>query len=156
STNWVGFHVGAVNPHFQIASGEGCDPNGSQYIYDDHTAFDAGVYQTVTGLVPGKTYMYWFHWGPTLHDYDGGPVNQRVLTINRFLGVDLTGGTDPLASSVIWGGSYKGGKGYFDVTDPNAPQPWRLVFQATGSTATFFLRVQNPLTDGVSKVFFDA
>lgn len=144
--DWTAFVVGSNVPEFENAANEGWDPFGSQYIWADLQTFDAGIYQTVTNLTPGQTYHYWLVWGQTLHDIAGN--NVKAWLINRQLGVDLTGGTDPTAPTVIWTVPYWDGGGF------NRPE-WHLYFTALNSTATFFLRVQNEHTDGRNKVFFD-
>ncbi len=143
---WHAFSVGATLPHFENALNEGYDPNGSQYIWRDLDAWDAGIFQKVKTLTPGETYHFWVVWGQALHDVNGS--NARATQINRQIGVDLTGGTDPNAPNVIWSAPYFGGGGF------NRPE-WHLHFTATGATATFFLRAQNGHTDGRNKVFFD-
>lgn len=143
---WKAFVVGAPQPHFENALNEGYDPNGSQYIWRDFDAWDAGIYQTVTTLTPGQNYHFWMVWGQALHDIAGN--NARATLINRQIGVDVTGGTDPTAPSVVWSVPYYGGGGF------NRAE-WHLNFIASGTTATFFLRAQNGHTDGRNKVFFD-
>lgn len=144
--DWTAFVVGSNVPEFENAANEGWDPYGSQYIWADLKTFDAGIYQRVTNLTPGQIYHYWLVWGQALHDIAGN--NVKAWLINRQLGVDLTGGTDPNAPTVIWTIPYWDGGGF------NRPE-WNLSFTALNSTATFFLRVQNEHTDGRNKVFFD-
>ncbi len=136
---WRGFVIGGNVPHFEIADNEGWDPYGSQYIWRDLGAWDAGIFQKKKNLVPGQTYHFWMIWGQALHDMQG----------DRQIGVDLTGGTDPTAPTVQWTVPYFGGGGF------NRPE-WSLYFTAPSSVATFFLRAQNGHTDGRNKVFFDA
>lgn len=144
--NWKAFVVSANIPNFENALNEGYDPNGSQYIWRDLGTWDAGIYQTVSTLTPGQTYHFWMVWGQALHDVNGS--NARATMINRQIGMDLTGGTDPTSPTVTWSVPYYGGSGF------NRPE-WNLNFVASGTTATFFLRAQNGHTDGRNKVFFD-
>lgn len=144
--NWNAFVVGSTVPHFENAGNEGYDPGGSQYIYRDFNAWDAGVYQTVPNLAAGQIYHYWLVWGQSLHDVLGS--NERSTLINRQIGVDVTGGTNPNAPTVKWSVPYFGGGGF------NRPE-WHLYFKAKGATATFFLRAQNGHLDYRNKVFFD-
>jgi hypothetical protein len=143
---WKAFVVGATMPNFENALNEGYDPNGSQYIWRDLGKWDAGIYQKVTTLIPGQTYHFWLVWGQALHDVNGS--NERATLINRQIGVDLSGGTDPTSPNVIWTVPYYGGSGF------NRAE-WNLNVVASGTTATFFLRAQNGHTDGRNKVFFD-
>lgn len=146
SMHWHAFVVGSTAPRFENADNEGYDPGGSQYIYRDFNTWDAGIYQTVANLVPGKTYHFWLVWGQALHDVSGS--NARATLINRQIGVDVEGGTNPTAASVRWSVPYFGGGGF------NRPE-WHLYFTATKATATFFLRAQNGHPDYRNKVFFD-
>lgn len=143
---WKPFVVGSTIPNFENAPNEGWDPNGSQYIWRDLQAWDAGIYQKVTTLSAGQTYHFWMVWGQALHDLNG--ANDRATMLNRQLGVDLSGGTDPTSPNVIWTVPYYGTGGF------NRAE-WNLYFKASGSTATFFLRAQNKHLDGRNKVFFD-
>lgn len=143
---WKAFVVGANKPIFENALNEGYDPNGSQYIWRDLNTWDAGIYQTVSTLTPGQNYHFWMVWGQALHDIAGN--NARATLMNRQLGVDVTGGTDPTSPNVVWTVPYYGESGF------NRPE-WNLNFLAAGTTATFFLRAQNGHTDGRNKVFFD-
>ncbi len=143
---WKKFVVGMTQPHFENALNEGYDPNGSQYIWRDFDAWDAGIYQQVTTLTPGQTYHFWMVWGQARHDIAGD--NAPATLINRQIGIDPTGGTAPNAPTVLWTIPYYGGGGF------NRAE-WNLYFTAPSAAATFFLRAQNYHTDGRNKVFFD-
>ncbi len=143
---WKAFVVGATQPNFENALNEGYDPNGSQYIWRDFDAWDAGIYQKVTALTPGETYHFWMVWGQSRHDIAGD--NAPSTLINRQIGIDVTGGTDPTSPNVQWTIPYYGGGGF------NRPE-WHLTFTAPDATVTFFLRAQNGHLDGRNKVFFD-
>jgi len=144
--NWTSFVLSTNKPVFENAGNEGYDPNGSQYIWRDLGKWRAGIYQTVTTLTPGKVYHFWIVWGQALHDIAGN--NARATMINRQIGVDLTGGTDPRSPNIQWTVPYTKGSGFNRIE-------WNLYFKATGTTATFFLRAINSHTDGRNKVFFD-
>lgn len=146
ANNWTPFVNHANELNYEIASNEGYDPNGSQYIWSDYGTWDAGIYQKVNNLVPGQTYHFWMVWGQSLHDIAGN--NARSTLINRQIGVDLRGKSNPNAARIRWSVPYFGGGGF------NRPE-WHLVFTARKSTATFYVRAQNGHTDGRNKVFFD-
>lgn len=146
AAHWTPYVLSSNVPHFENAPNEGWDPNGSQYIWSDKGPFDAGILQTVKNLTPGKTYHYWLVWGQAVQDIGG--VNKHKKGIDRQLGVDFTGGTDPQASSVQWTVPFQGASGFNRIQ-------WNLYFKPTGSTATFFLRSINYLKTGRDKVFFD-
>lgn len=143
---WRPFVVGETLPTFEIASQEGWDPNGSQYIWRDSDTWDAGIFQRTRRLIPGQTYHFWIVWGQSLHDVGGD--NARSTLINRQIGVDLTGGKSPTSPNVQWTVPYFGGSGFNRIE-------WNLYFTAVTNKATFFLRAQNGHTDGRNKVFFD-
>jgi YVTN family beta-propeller protein len=146
AAHWSAYVLSSNVPHFENALNEGYDPNGSQYIWSDNGPFDAGILQTVNNLKAGQTYHFWIVWGQALQDIGG--VNQRTKYIDRQIGVDLTGGTNPRASTVQWTVPYLGGSGFNRIE-------WNLYFKANGTTATFFLRSINYLKTGRDKVFFD-
>ncbi len=143
---WTPFVVGSTIPNFENAANEGYDPNGSQYIWRDLEAWEAGIYQKVTTLTAGQNYHFWIVWGQALHDING--ANDRATMLNRQIGVDLTGGTDATSPNVQWSVPYYGESGF------NRAE-WNLYFTASSSAATFFLRAQNKHLDGRNKVFFD-
>lgn len=92
--------------------------------------FDAGIYQQVTGLTPGETYGVQ---AGILQVYQ----NTHTTTQNkmfRSVGIDPTGGTDPTASSVIWGPE--------ENRTPNWFYPG-VGTQAISSTMTMFVRVRS-------------
>jgi hypothetical protein len=107
-------------------------------------AFRAGVFQTVDGLVAGK----WYHaFYATAQKVFGGP-NGSVdgsLPILREVGVDLGAGTDPTASTIVWGRAAGGLPdkqaneygGWKTLGNGKAPL---VTFVATGTKVTVFLR----------------
>ncbi len=150
---WSPFVLSAAVPTFEWVNNENApgDPvMGSQYIWADTVAFDAGVYQAVPGLTPGVYYR--FALGYALAAYDpGDQVNQRNNLIWRQVGIDLTGGTNPNAPNVAWGNVYTNGIAALNITDLS------MIFAAQSSSATVFLRViNNNVNNGRSKVWFDA
>ncbi|HEX9074533.1 MAG TPA: YncE family protein, partial [Anaerolineae bacterium] len=145
---WHRFTLGGA-PTFEHVDNEQIDPNGSQYIWEDASAFDAGIYQTVTGLLPGQYYHLW--WGYALAAYDPGTgVNLRGNWIGRQLGVDLTGGTNPLAPNVAWGSIFWNGQAALNIPDLSR------TFPAQTDRATFFLRVINTNSLYRNKAWIDS
>lgn len=78
--------------------------NGSaaQQFFTSFSTHQAGLYQRVTGVVPGRTYRFslaTYIWSSMGGDFfrseQPGGVSVRV-------GVDPTGGTNPYAGSVVW------------------------------------------------------
>ncbi len=149
AAGWHSFTLGG-DPMFEHVDNEQIDLNGSQYIWDDIDRFDAGIYQTVTGLQPGTGYHFWL--GYALAAYDpGDTVNHRGDWIGRQVGYDLTGGTDPQAGSVMWGDVYCDGLAALNIPalDKN--------FVATTDRTTIFLRAINAKEASIrNKVWFDS
>ncbi len=150
---WSPFVLSSTMPTFEWVNNENApgDPvMGSQYIWADTVAFDAGIYQTVPGLTPGVYYQ--FALGYALAAYDpGDQVNHRNNLIGREVGIDLTGGTNPTAPTVAWGIVYWDG-----IAALNIPA-LSMIFQAPSTSVTVFLRVINDnVNNGRSKVWFDA
>lgn len=142
SGNSVEFRQGT---QFAGVNVERIDGRDSQIIKSDEP-FDAGVYQIVAGLQPDQWYsalayiltVYQTSAVEDPRDFDGMMVKQ--------IGVDPTGGRNPLSPSVIWG----------EPVDKNMDRnTWghRLTFQATGYSATFYIRVQ--ALQGVSHAAYD-
>lgn len=149
---WNPFVVSTDPPIFAWVNNENApgDPiMGSQYIWADLDAFDAGIYQTITGLTPGIYYRFWLGYALAAYDRDG-QGNKRNNLIGRQVGIDLTGGTNPSSPSVGWGNVYWDGIAALNIPDLS------MTFAAQSSTATIFLRVvNNNVNNGRSKVWFD-
>ncbi|MBI5305588.1 MAG: hypothetical protein HY868_25890 [Chloroflexi bacterium] len=145
---WSAFVMTGTAPPFRWVDNEQIDPHGSLQMYTPNK-FDAGIYQTVRGLVPGTS--YWFRLGYSLaaKSYDG--PNVRVQTIGRKAGVDPLGGADAKSPNVIWGP---------DLFDGNAAlnrPEMTMVFTARAPAATLFLRAMaTDQTAGENRVWFDA
>ena len=83
------------------------DPPKAVQIFTFQGIHEAGLYQRVTGLEPGKILKATFAvhgWSSVLDDprksdfCDGGPYNMMFT-----IGIDRTGGTDPWGVSIDWG-----------------------------------------------------
>ena len=145
---WNSFTISGA-PFFEHVDNEQIDPNGSQYLWDDAATFDAGIYQTVSNLTPGSSYRFWL--GYALAAYDPGDmVNHRGDWIGRQVGVDATGGTDPLSGGVTWSSLYCNGVAALNIPALN------MTFSAQSNRATIFLRAVNFDTNYRNKVWFDA
>ncbi|MDE3089206.1 MAG: YncE family protein [Chloroflexota bacterium] len=150
---WTPFILGSTLPNFEWVNNENAPGDvagtGAQYIWLDTYAFDAGIYQTITGLTPGTYYRFWL--GYALAAYDPGiGQNLRNNLIGRQVGYDLTGGTNASAPSVTWGNVYWNGIAALNIPDLS------LTFVAQTTRVTIFLRVVNTnVNNGRSKVWFD-
>ncbi|MBM3129159.1 MAG: YncE family protein [Chloroflexi bacterium] len=149
---WNPFVLSATTPNFEWvdynANGD-TGGGGSQYIWADLDAFDAGIYQTITGLTPGVYYHFALGFAQAAFDLDG-QGNARNNLIGRQVGVDRTGGTNPSSPNVTWGNVYWDGIAALNIPDLS------MTFVAQANQATIFLRVVNTnVNNGRSKVWFD-
>jgi YVTN family beta-propeller protein len=149
---WNPFVVSSVAPSFFWVDNENAngDPiNGSQYMERDLDAFDAGIYQTITGLTPGIYYRFFVGYALAAFDRDGAG-NKRNNLIGRQVGVDPSGGANPSSSNVLWGNVFWLGDPALNIPD------LAMTFAAQSSSATIFLRVVNQnINNGRSKAWFD-
>ena len=164
--SWHGIDekVGTGWTHFYVASGTRLDKlhwfssqdfaaafGGLNYRLEGNAAqnmwsayeFDAGVYQRVTGLTPGTAYAfdvpvvtYWR--GPGYPDTDG--------VMQKWVGIDPTGGTDPTSPSVIWSEVDTNDKAWVYMD---------LAASAESNAMTFFVRVQAPENTSVNHTDLD-
>ncbi len=150
---WNPFTIGETHPMFEWVNNENANgdvASGSQYIWEDIYRFDAGIYQTVPNLEPGASYHFWI--GFALAAYDPGDmVNHRGDWIGRQVGYDLTGGTNPEASTVTWGDVFCDGNAALNIP------ALAKTFTATTDRATIFLRAINAKEAWIrNKVWFDS
>lgn len=122
------------NARSLYTSPERIDGSTSQLIRSTEP-YDAGVYQVITGLRAGNYYSVLVY---VLSIFRTSAVSDPRIydgLILKQIGVDPEGGINPLAPSVIWNPAV--GKNMDRAT-------WgeRMVFEATGSNATLFIRVQ--------------
>lgn len=107
----------------------------SLWMLSDGVPFTAGIYQQVE-VTPGVVYQTDIGWAaPAQEDFE------------RKLGLDPTGGTDPLAPTVIWGRSEWTTNRWPDLT---------VSARATGPTMTVFVWVHHPRAYGQDWIFLDA
>lgn len=107
----------------------------SLWLLSDGVPFTAGVYQQVK-VTSGVVYQA-----------DAGWAASTRTDFERKLGLDPTGGTDPLARSVIWGPSEWGINSWPDLT---------VSARASGPVMTLFVWVHHPTTYGNDWIFLDA
>jgi hypothetical protein len=148
AASWNKFVVSG-GPVFEHVDNEQIDPYGSQYVWADVSTFDAGIYQTVTGLTPGAWYHFWWGYALAAHD-PGGGGNIRTNLIGRQLGIDLTGGVGASSAKVIWGSAFWDGHAALNISALGS------TFAAQTNQATFFLRNINTDTTGRNKVWMDS
>jgi hypothetical protein len=107
----------------------------SLWMLSDGVPFTAGIYQQVA-VTPGVVYQTDIGWAAV-----------TVLDFERKLGLDPTGGTDPLAPTVVWSRSEWGMDKWPDLT---------VSARATGPMMTVFVWVAHPTTHGNDWIFLDA
>lgn len=109
-------------------------------IWSDGVPFTSGIYQQVPNVTPGTAYLAEIGWAP-------GAINHQLKEgIERMLGIDPLGGTDPTSPNVVWG----------PVVSQKTRQPdLRVSAVAQNTTITIFVRVRVPQTHGVDEVFLD-
>ncbi len=148
---WNKFVLTSFQPTFEHVDNEQIDPNGSQHIWADFQTYDAGIYQTVTGLNSLVYYRVWLGYGLAAKDpSDGNPRNIRTNWIGRQVGVDPTGGINPSAASVTWGPVFYNGSAALNIPALS------IVFRPLNDRATVFLRAINTDSTGRNKVWFDS
>lgn len=110
-------------------------------IWSDGVPFTSGIYQQVSNVTPGVAYLAEIGWA-------AAQMNQkRGEGIERMLGIDPLGGTDPASPNVVWGPVYSGKSRAPDL---------RVSAVAQNTTITVFVRVRVPQTHGVDEIFLDA
>lgn len=112
----------------------------SVQLHGDHQTFDAGIFQRVT-VTPGTGYKFVVYWAVVMVDGKG----MHESDINRRLGIDPYGGTDPNSGNIKWSPDYFG-SGKFEL---------EMQEYARSPFLTVFVRVQNPDADKVVDVFLD-
>lgn len=116
----------------------------ASFRVDGNGDFTGVIYQTVKGLQTGKWYQVFY---ATAQKVVGNGRVDGSLPISRQIGVDPTGGTNPDASTVIWGRASGGqpdkdaGKygGWKTLGNNNNPL---VSAKAAGPNMTVFIRVR--------------
>ncbi|MFC2037996.1 hypothetical protein ACFLYD_08590, partial [Chloroflexota bacterium] len=107
----------------------------SLWLLSDGVPFRGGIYQQVP-VTAGVVYQA-----------DAGWAAVTQPDFERKLGLDPTGGSDPLAPTVVWGPATRGIDSWPDLT---------VSTRATGPTMTVFVWVDHPTTYGNDWIFIDA
>jgi hypothetical protein len=113
-------------------------------ILSDGMNFSAGIYQQVN-VTPGVVYQTDIGWAAARCSVQG--TFQTCSNMERRLGLDPTGGTDPRAPSVVWSRTEAGGDKWPDLT---------VSARATGQVMTVFLWVHHPSSGGMDEIYLDA
>jgi len=148
ASGWQRFWVGEDRPYWMdtrvfaasdLGTGwvEKIEGATSQMILSTEP-YDAGIWQQVGGLVPGTGYG--FH-AAMLTIYKSSAQDPVPGTMLKQVGIDPTGGTDPLSPDVVW-----------SEPDPQDQGPWDVdsitAAYARSSTVTVFVRVDSLYPSG--------
>ncbi len=111
----------------------------AQRIWSDGGPWTAGLYQRVR-VTPGKGYLARIQWAPPR--CAGMPCQD----IERKIGIDPLGGTDPLSPRVVWGAS-----SWLAESMPDL----HASAYAEGDTITILVWTHHPTSHGADEVFLD-
>jgi hypothetical protein len=102
--------------------------------------WNAGLYQTVN-VTPGQVYQADIGWSAPRCNFT------LCYDMERRIGLDPTGGTDPQAGSVVWGRAEPGPDKWPDLT---------VAARASVLKMTVFLMVNHPSSHGQDEIYLDA
>lgn len=133
--NWHTWVQGGIDPYNEPngLGGEGCIG-----VFHQEQDWKACRYNTISGLTTDKDW-YAVAWAST-HSLKVDVGYPPIRNLYAMIGVDVSGGTNPTSSGVVWGETR---------SDPGGE--WRQVyvkFRPTSSTATIFLQA-DARTQGV-------
>lgn len=112
----------------------------SLVMVSDGAPWTAGLYQQVA-VQPGVVYQTDMGWSAARCNF------AVCYDMERRLGLDPTGGTNPQAASVIWGRTEAGADKWPDLT---------VSARASGPTMTVFVMVHHPNSHGLDEIYLDA
>lgn len=140
-----GYFVEAGRPAFVHSTFERRHGDTAQQIWSDGEAFTASIYQQVN-VTTGVAYQAHVGWAVVASTNPDGSRNTGPL-IERKIGIDPTGGTDPTSGGVLWSPSL-----WEDTKDSSI---LAVTAVAQGPIITLFVRAHNPASHGADQVFFD-
>jgi hypothetical protein len=123
------------DPAFDVDDHGSAPGAPAQRIWSDGGSWTAGLYQQVP-TSPGSAYTARIDWAAI-----------SAPDIERKVGIDPLGGTDPLSPSVVWGPS--------EWTDEKMPD-LRVTAFAQAPSVTVFVWTHHPVSHGQDQVFLDA
>lgn len=129
------------SPGIGLAAVEGWPSGPSVQMHSENRPFDGGIYQQVP-VEAGKGYHFDLAWAVETVD---GKGYQDWYQVNRRLGIDPFGGTDPNSPNVQWSADHFGSGKFVLALDAYAKAP----------VITVFIRVTNPYNDHVVDVYLD-
>jgi len=133
----LGFDINVAGSHLGGGWVERIQGETSQLVISTQP-YTAGILQRVTGLTPGVGYG--FHAAMlTIFQTSAPPSSHGTMT--KQVGMDPTGGLDPLAATVIWSAPDDHDEGPWDINQ-------RTAVYAQGQAMTVFVRVISPHESG--------
>jgi hypothetical protein len=116
-------------------------------MWSNSGTFTAGILTQVTDVQPGATYVASWGWG--------GPNDPD--SFGRKLGIDPTGGTDPLSPNVVWGPLHYGPGRFLNYPGPHSQDNPNVSVAAAAqsSTVTVFVWVEHPRSTGDNLIYID-
>ncbi len=133
SSEWAAFNPGGFNEHV-----EGSE---SQVWWSSSTKkFDAGVFQQISGLIPGETYG--FSAGILQAFETTSRTDPATGAMLRMVGIDPTGGVDPESDTVLWSPA----EPHAAFADGGTKYTWffpSVGAEALSTTMTVFVRVRS-------------
>lgn len=129
------FWVTMGSPAFDIDDHGSAPGAPAQRIWSDGGSWTAGLYQQVQ-VTQGKGYMAKIDWAAP-----------NTTDIERKIGIDPLGGTDPLAPQVVWSSS---------AWDKERMPDLHVSAFAQVPTITVFVWTHHPVSHGADQVFLDA
>lgn len=130
------------NPAFVIDDHGSLPGAPAQIIWSEWGTWTAGLYQQVE-VTPGHRYIANIQWVPL--SVPAAPPNQPL--IQRRVGIDPTGGVDPLSSAVVWGPSV-----WLEEKIPDL----RVGAVAQAPAVTVYVWTHHGQSYGQDQVFLDA
>jgi hypothetical protein len=127
--------VAMGDPAFDVDDHGSAPGAPAQRIWSDGGSWTAGLYQQVPVTV-GMAYIARIDWAAV-----------SAEDIERKIGIDPLGGTDPLAASVVWGPSAWAGERMPDL---------HVTAFAQAPRVTIFVWTHHPVSHGQDQVFLDA
>ncbi|TKJ28772.1 MAG: hypothetical protein CEE40_10635 [Chloroflexi bacterium B3_Chlor] len=133
------YYIETGQPALDHSTFERLHGSTAQRIWTDGVAFTASIYQQVAGVVPGTAYIAAVDWAA---------INpSQEANIERKVGIDPLGGTDPASPNVIWSAAiWEWGHDFSAL---------RVSAVAQTATITLFVRVHVPSSAGTDEAFID-
>jgi len=133
------YHIEAGQPALDHSTFDRLHGATAQRIWTDGVPFTASIYQPVAGVIPGTAYVAAVDWAAV--------SPSQEANIERKVGIDPLGGTDPASPNVVWSAPiWEWGHDFSAL---------RVSVVAQSATITVFVRVHVPSSVGKDEAFID-